>query len=136
MNNGVTQILNNANGNRDESKNFLLRTQIEAALASTTDEVSAIGLYATPGTVCFPVLNPQGQPQTPPNNVQCGLLDLTRAIVQQTINNISLPYRDLALREFSLGDQVRIAGYPKKAYVFYRKAYQMASVVESIPPRP
>lgn len=131
--NARTEILNNMNANQIQSSNLLLRTQIEAALGSKDDDISALALYATPASVCFPALNAQGQPQ--PGNTQCGLLDLTRAIVQQTINNISTPYRDLALREFNMGETLRAAGYYKKAYVNYRKAYNMAAVVESITPR-
>ena len=134
VNNGVTQILNTVNTTGTDSKNLLLRTQIEAALASTDNEVSALALYATPASLCFPAFNSAGQPQA--GNTQCGLLELVRAIVRQSIDNISQPYRDLALREFTLGENLRAAGYYKKAYVNYRKAYQMASVVESIPPRP
>jgi hypothetical protein len=135
--NAKIEILNNANTNRDEGKNLLLRTQIEAALASTRDDTSVVGLYGTPVTVCFPALNSQGLPQTgpPSSSVQCGLLDLVRSIVNQTIVNISGPYLDLARRDFAQGDDYRANGYYKRAYVSYRKAYQFASVVESIPVR-
>jgi len=122
----TTAIINNANANKDEMKNLLLRTQIEADLASTDGSVF-VALYETPVTKCFPSLNSLGLPQTglPANTVQCGLLDLVRSIVQQTIANVNTSSN--AANFFAQGDAQRAAGNYKAAYASYRKAYKAAS---------
>lgn len=128
VNAALTQIINNATANKEETRNLLLRTQIEADLAST-DGSTFVALYETPVTVCFPSLNPQGLPQagipSGAGPIQCGLLDLVRSIVSQTIVNGG--NNQNALKEFATGDSQRAAGQYKSAYASYRKAYKMAS---------
>lgn len=120
------EILKNAKDNKEESNNLLLRTQIEADLAST-DGSTFVALYETPGNVCLPSLNNQGLPQIGElsNPVQCGLLDLVRSIVRDTIANVNDSSN--AQSFFATGDAQRAAGNFKAAYTSYRKAYKAAS---------
>ncbi len=122
VNSALTQIIANATDN----KNLLLRTQIEADLSST-DGAAFVALYETPVTVCFPSLNPLGLPQAGilANTTQCGLLDLVRSIVQQTITNVGAGTN--AQSFFNTGDEQRTAGQYKAAYTSYRKAYKAAA---------
>ncbi len=125
VNSALTQIIANATDN----KNLLLRTQIEADLASTDGSV-LVALYETPVTVCFPSLNALGLPQAGiapanTNTTQCGLLDLVRSIVSQTIANVGVGSDAQAF--FNTGDAQRAAGQYKAAYVSYRKAYKAAA---------
>ena len=126
VNSALTQIISNANANKDETKNLLLRTQIEADLASTDGSVF-VALYETPVTVCFPSLNSLGLPQSgiPASTIQCGLLDLVRSIVSQTIANVGVGSDAQAF--FNTGDAQRAAGQYKAAYASYRKAYKAAA---------
>ncbi len=128
VNSALTQIISNANANKDEVKNLLLRTQIEADLSST-DGSTFVALYETPSSVCFSSLNSAGLPQTgiPSGTVQCGLLDLVRSIVSQTITNVGGSSAAQAQRELAEGDAQRAAGQYKAAYTSYRKAYKTAS---------
>lgn len=120
------EILKDARDNKDESNNLLLRTQIEADLSST-DGSTFVALYETPGNVCLPSLNNQGLPQIGElsNPVQCGLLDLVRSIVRDTIANVNDSSN--AQSFFATGDAQRAAGNFKAAYTSYRKAYKAAS---------
>ena len=120
------EIINNANDNRDETNNLLLRTQIEADLSST-DGSTFVALYETPVSVCLPSLNQRGLPQIGAlsNPVQCGLLDLVRSIVRDTIANVGTGTN--AQSFFAQGDVQRAAGQYKAAYTTYRKAYKAAS---------
>lgn len=120
------EIINNANDNRDETNNLLLRTQIEADLSST-DGSTFVALYETPRTVCLPSLNQRGLPQIGAlsNPVQCGLLDLVRSIVRDTIANVNSS--STAASFFAQGDAQRANGEYKAAYTSYRKAYKAAS---------
>lgn len=126
VNAALTQIITNANANKDETKNLLLRTQIEADLSSTDGSVF-VALYETPVTVCFSSLNSLGLPQAgvPSSTVQCGLLDLVRSIVSQTIANVGAGTN--AQSFFVTGDAQRAAGKYKLAYSSYRQAYKAAS---------
>jgi len=126
VNSALTQIISNANANKDETKNLLLRTQIEADLSST-DGSTFVALYETPSTVCFPSLNSFGLPQAgvPASTVQCGLLDLVRSIVRQTIANVGAGTN--AQSFFATAEAQRLAGDYKAAYASYRKAYKAAS---------
>lgn len=126
VNSALTQIIANANANKDEVKNLLLRTQIEADLSST-DGSTFVALYETPSSVCFPSLNSSGLPQAgiPSSTTQCGLLDLVRSIVSQTIANTGNDRT--ALADLAAGDAQRAAGQYKAAYASYRKAYKTAS---------
>jgi hypothetical protein len=126
VNSALTQIISNANANKDETKNLLLRTQIEADLSST-DGSTFVALYETPSTVCFPSLNSFGLPQAgvPASTVQCGLLDLVRSIVKQTIANVGAGTN--AQSFFATAEAQRLADDYKAAYASYRKAYKAAS---------
>ncbi len=126
VNSALAQIISNATANKEETKNLILRTQIEADLAST-DGAAFVALYETPVTVCFPSLNPLGSAQagTPANTTQCGLLDLVRSIVQQTMTNVGAGTN--AQSFFNTGDEQRAAGQYKAAYTSYRKAYKAAA---------
>lgn len=126
VNSALAQIISNATANKEETKNLILRTQIEADLAST-DGSTFVALYETPVTVCVPSLNPLGLPQagTPANTTQCGLLNLVRSIVQQTITNVGTGTN--AQSFFNTGDEQRAAGQYKAAYTSYRKAYKAAA---------
>ena len=120
----LTSIIGNANANKDEVRNLLLRTQIEADLA-TADGAAFVALYETPSTVCMPALNPFGLSQVGiPTPTQCGLLDLVRAIVRQTIANVGA--RTNAQSFFNAAETFRAAGRYKEAYDSYRKAYKAA----------
>ena len=112
-------------------KNLLLRTQIAADLAST-DGSTFVALYETPKTVCKPSLNSSGVPQTvslpgsPTITIQqCGLLDLVRAIVKDTIANVGAGTN--ASDFFGVAEKQRNQGKYKAAYASYRQAYKAAS---------
>ncbi|MGD9590452.1 MAG: hypothetical protein AB7Q37_15335 [Pyrinomonadaceae bacterium] len=138
LNDAVTQIINSGGATGTESKNLLLRTQIETALASSNEEIGTTALYATPASVCFPALNSLGQAQagtSTSTTTQCGLLDLVRAIVSQTINNIGQPHSSRASIEFTLAETFRTQGLYKRAYVYYRNAYRIASEMEPVSTR-
>jgi hypothetical protein len=128
VNSALTQIISNANANKDEMKNLLLRTQIEADLSST-DGSTFVALYETPSSVCFPSLNSLGLPQSgiPSSTVQCGLLNLVRSIVSQTITNVGGSSAAQAQKDLADGDAQKAAGQYKAAYASYRKAYKTAS---------
>jgi hypothetical protein len=121
------EILNTVKDSKEESNNLLLRTQIEADLAST-DGSTFVALYETPSNVCLPSLNQRGLPQIGAlsNPVQCGLLDLVRSIVRDTIANVNTS--STAASFFAQGDTQRAAGQYKAAYTSYRKAYKAASM--------
>lgn len=124
-------IIADARGNKDEVKNLLLRTQIEADLAST-DGSTFVALYETPSDVCVASLNDKGLPQLfvmpglPTVTIQqCGLLDLVRSIVRDTISNVGAGTN--AQSFFTTGDAQKTAGQYKAAYASYRKAYKAAA---------
>ena len=126
-----TYIVTDAHANKDEMKNLLLRTQIEADLAST-DGSTFVALYETPSTVCLTSLNDKGLPQTvslpgfPTITIQqCGLLDLVRAIVRDTIANVGAGTN--AQSFFAMAEAYKAAGKYKLAYASYRLAYKAAS---------
>ncbi len=120
------EILNTVKDSKEETNNLLLRTQIEADLAST-DGSTFVALYETPGSVCLPSLNQKGLPQIGAlsNPVQCGLLDLVRSIVRDTIANVNTSNN--ANSFFAQGDAQRANGDYKAAYTSYRKAYKAAA---------
>ena len=124
-------IIADARGNKDELKNLLLRTQIEADLSSTEGS-TFVALYQIPSDVCFSSLNDKGIPQLlvmpdlPTVTIeQCGLLDLVRSIVSQTIAKVGVGTN--AQSFFNQGEAQRAAGQYKAAYASYRKAYKAAS---------
>lgn len=126
-----TYIVTDAHANKDEVKNLLLRTQIEADLAST-DGSTFVALYETPTNVCLTSLNEKGLPQSvslpgfPTITIpQCGLLDLVRSIVRDTIANVGAGTN--AQSFFNTGDAQKAAFKYKAAYASYRQAYKAAS---------
>jgi hypothetical protein len=126
-----TYIVTDAAANRDEMKNLLLRTQIEADLAST-DGSTFVALYETPSNVCKTSLNSLGLaqmvslPNLPTVTItQCGLLDLVRAIVRDTIANVGAGTGAQAF--FVTAEAQKAAGKYKAAYASYRQAYKAAS---------
>jgi hypothetical protein len=68
-----------------------------------------------------------GLPQLgiPASTTQCGLLDLVRSIVSQTIANVGAGTN--AQSFFNTGDAQRAAGKYKAAYASYRQAYKAAA---------
>ncbi len=118
LNQALATIINNANSNKEELKNLLLRTQIEADLA-TADNAVPVALYETPGTTCKPSL------ANPPT--QCGYLDLVRTIVKETIANVAGANTAKANVLLLQGDVQKAAGNYKQAYLTYRQAYKTAA---------
>lgn len=108
-------IVDNANGNTTLLTNLLLRTQIEADLASG-DSATPVGLFQTPGTVCGAAA---------PLN-QCGMLGLVRLIVVQTIANQGGSSTSRAEAFLAKGDKDVTTGNYKSAYQWYRQAYKAA----------
>jgi hypothetical protein len=123
INTALANIIGNANSNKEETKNLMLRTQIEADLSST-DGSTFVALYETASSVCSPSLDYKGLPVAGLPN-QCGLLDLVRSIVSQTISNMGAG--TTAASDFAKGDVSRAAGRYKEAYTYYRKAYKTAA---------
>lgn len=111
-------IINNDNANKEELKRLILRTQIEADLA-TADNAVPLALYETPSATCTPSL------ANPPT--QCGYLDLVRTIVKETIANVAGPNAAKANALLAQGDAEKAAGKYKLAYLTYRKAYKTAA---------
>ncbi len=118
VNQALATIINNANANKEELKNLVLRTQIEADLA-TADNAVPLALYETPSTTCKPSL------ANPPT--QCGYLDLVRTIVKETIANVAGTETAKATALLAQGDAEKAAGKYKQAYLTYRKAYKTAA---------
>lgn len=121
VNTALASIIGNANANKDEIKNLLLRTQIEADL-SVNDGQPFVGLYQLPASMCFASFDSAGVALSFPQ--QCGLLDLVRSIVQQTIVNTGNNAN--ALRSFNRADADRTQAKYAEAYKNYRKAYKEA----------
>ena len=109
-------IVANDNANATMLRDLLLRTQIEADLASN-DGATPVALFETPETVCAGAA---------PLN-QCGLLGLVRSIVVQTIARLAGSGAAQANAFLAKGDQYRTAGNYKAAYQQYRQAYKTAA---------
>lgn len=126
INESTARIINNDNDNKNELRNMILRTQIEADLSST-DGAVIVALYETPSNICLPSLNDKGLAQIGAlsNPVQCGLLDLVRSIVRDTIASVGTGTNAQAF--FAQGDANRAAGKFKAAYASYRQAYKAAA---------
>jgi hypothetical protein len=107
-------IIVNANANKNELRDLILRTQIEADLA-TADNATPLALYLTPGTIC--------------SGGQCGRLDLLRDVVAGTLANIQAAGESIggAQKLLDQGDGQRASGQFKAAYQSYRKAYKTAA---------
>jgi predicted metal-dependent phosphoesterase TrpH len=100
-------IIANDNANKDELRDLILRTQIEADLAQ--EGAVPVAAFLTP-------------------EANGGYLNLTRALVVQAIANIrgaggTTGHADSFL---SQGDAAKAAGQFKTAYFNYRKAYKAA----------
>jgi hypothetical protein len=109
-------IVANDNANATMLRNLIMRTQIEADLASA-DGATPVALFETPETQCAGAA---------PLN-QCGLLDLVREIVVQTISRLAGAGAAQANAFLAKGDQYRAAGNFKAAYQQYRQAYKTAA---------
>jgi hypothetical protein len=107
-NSNTTTILNNANANKNELRDLILRTQIEADLAST-DGSTFVALFMTP-------------------TANGGYLDLVQSIVTQTLANIQAAGGSIGNAQsfLSQANAAKAAGDFKGAYALYRKAYKMA----------
>jgi hypothetical protein len=108
-------IVANDNANATMLRNLLMRTQIEADLSST-DGAVPVALFETPETQCAGAA---------PLN-QCGLLDLVREVVVQTISRVAGTSAAQANSFLAKGDQYKTAGNFKAAYQQYRQAYKTA----------
>jgi|ERR1051326_755293 hypothetical protein len=106
ISNAQTTIVNNANANATMLRDLILRTQIEADLAST-DGSAFVALYLTPGA-------------------KGGYLELVRSIVVQTIANIGGTNTGQANALLTKGDAYKTAGDYRSAYASYRLAYKKA----------
>lgn len=106
-------IIANANANKNELRDLILRTQIEADLA-TADNAVPLALYLTPGSVC--------------SGGQCGRLDLVREVVARTLANIQASGESIggAQKVLEQGDALMASGQFKAAYQAFRKAYKTA----------
>jgi hypothetical protein len=107
------EIIANATANKNELKDLILRTQIEADLA-TPDNSVPLALYLTPSSVC--------------SGGQCGRLDLVREIVARTLANIQAAGESIggAQKLLDQGDALMASGQFKAAYQAFRKAYKAA----------
>ena len=108
-NSNTTTILNNASANKNELKDLILRTQIEADLAEA-DSATPVAWYLTP--------TPKG-----------GHLDLTKSIVTETLANILAAGGSIGVAQLFLNEAnaAKAAGDFKGAYALYRKAYKIAA---------
>jgi len=108
VNANTAAIIANDNANKNELRDLILRTQIEADLAQA-DSSTPVAVFVTP-------------------NAHGGYLDLVRAIVAQTITNILAAGGKVGQAQSFLaqGDAAKTAGDFKGAYFSYRKAYQAA----------
>lgn len=103
----ASQVAINANtdAGKNELRNLILRTQIEANLAEDHDD--AVGLYMTPGA-------------------NGGYLESVRAIVIDTIAKLAGTHTVNANKQLAQGDAQKELGNFFKAYSFYRQAYRTA----------
>ena len=103
----ASQVAINANtdAGKNELRNLILRTQIEANLAKDNDD--AVGLYMTPGA-------------------NGGYLESVRAIVIDTIAKLGGTHTVNANKQLAQGDAQQALGNFFKAYSFYRQAYRTA----------
>jgi hypothetical protein len=103
----ASQVAINANtdAGKNELRNLILRTQIEANLAKDNDD--AVGLYMTPGA-------------------NGGYLESVRAIVIDTIAKLAGTHTANANKQLAQADAQQALGNFFKAYSFYRQAYRTA----------
>jgi hypothetical protein len=104
----LATIISNANANKNELRDLILRTQIEADLATEPSAVT-VALYALPAA-------------------QGGYLDLVKTIVTETIAKIQASGGSISNAQAFLSDAnaANAAGDFKAAYSLYRKAYKAA----------
>jgi hypothetical protein len=105
----TTTIIDNDNANKNELRDLLLRTQIEADLAAV-DGATPVALYLTPST-------------------NGGHLDLVQRIVTETLANVRAAGGNTGPAQSFL-DQAnahKAAGQFKIAYASYRRAYKLAT---------
>jgi len=104
----LATIISNANANKNELRDLILRTQIEADLATEPSAVT-VALYALPAA-------------------QGGYLDLVKTIVTETIARIQAAGGSTSNAQAFLNDAnaAKAAGDFKAAYASYRKAYKAA----------
>lgn len=104
----LATIISNANANKNELRDLILRTQIEADLATESSAVT-VALYALPAA-------------------QGGYLDLVKTIVTETIARIQAAGGSISNAQAFLSDAnaANAAGDFKTAYSLYRKAYKAA----------
>jgi hypothetical protein len=107
-NSNTAAILNNATANKNELRDLVLRTQIEADL-SMADSAAVVALYLLP-------------------NTHGGYLDLVMAIVTETIADIRAAGGRVSNAQSALteANTAKAAGDFKTAYRLYRKAYKAA----------
>ena len=108
-NTNKTAIIANDNANKNELRDLILRTQIEADLAQA-DSATPVALYLTP-------------------TAKGGYLDLVQTIVTQTLANIQAAGGDVSSAQAILlqANAAKTAGQFKNAYALYRKAYKAAA---------
>ena len=104
--NSQTAINNNTNAGKNELRDLILRTQIEANLADEGGD-HFVGLYITP-------------------SANGGYLELVRSIVVDTIAKLAGKHTADANKWLAQGDAQKAAGNFKEAYEAYRKAYLAA----------
>ena len=104
--NSQTAINNNTNAGKNELRDLILRTQIEANLADEGGN-HFIGLYIMP-------------------SANGGYLELVRSIVVDTIAKLAGKHTADANKWLAQGDAQKAAGNFKEAYEAYRKAYLAA----------
>jgi hypothetical protein len=107
-NTNTAAILNNATANKNELRDLVLRTQIEADL-SMADSAAVVALYLLP-------------------NAHGGYLDLVMAIVTETIADVRAAGGRVSNAQSALteANTAKAAGDFKTAYRLYRKAYKAA----------
>lgn len=96
----------NTNAGKDELRDLIRRTQIEANLAEEGGK-GFVGLYVMP-------------------SANGGLLELVRAIVVDTIAKLGGKHTANANKDLARGDAQKALGNFSKAYDYYRKAYRTA----------
>jgi hypothetical protein len=104
----INNIIANANANKNELRDLILRTQIEADLAMA-DSSAVVALYETP-------------------TANGGYLDLVTTIVTDTLAHVQAAGGSVSSAQGFLDDAnaAKAAGNFKGAYASYRKAYKAA----------
>jgi len=106
ISNSQNTIVDNTNAGKNELRDLILRTQIEANLAADGSD-TFVGWYVTPAA-------------------NGGYLELARSIVIVTIAKLAGKKTTEANKQLAAGDAQKAAGNFSKAYFFYRQAYRTA----------